>query len=71
MAAPAAWVWLVSGYALILLAIAWGFDHMARRTSARAAEWRTGGSSTTPTTTPGSVRRTSGCGRLRSTRRTG
>ncbi|MCV7249897.1 hypothetical protein H7J07_16985 [Mycobacterium koreense] len=43
MAAPAAWVWLVSGYALILLAIAWGFDHMARRTSARAAEWRTGG----------------------------
>lgn len=43
MSAPAPWVWLVSGYALILLAIAWGFDHMARRMSARAAQWRTGG----------------------------
>jgi hypothetical protein len=42
MSAPAAWVWLVSGYALILLAIAWGFDTMARRTSQRAAQWRTG-----------------------------
>ena len=36
------WVWLVSGYALILLAIAWGFDIMAQRTSQRAAQWRTG-----------------------------
>lgn len=42
MSAPAAWVWLVSGYALILLAVAWGFDTMARRASQRAAQWRTG-----------------------------
>ena len=42
MAAPAAWVWLVAGYALLLLAFAWGFDNMARRTSERAAAWRTG-----------------------------
>jgi hypothetical protein len=42
VSAPAAWVWLVSGYALILVAIAWGFDTMARRASRRAAQWRTG-----------------------------
>ena len=42
MSVPATSVWLVAGYALLLVAIAWGFDTMARRTSARAARWRTG-----------------------------
>jgi len=42
MTMPAAWVWLISGYALLLLVFAWGFDLMARRTSERAAQWRTG-----------------------------
>lgn len=42
MSAPAAAVWLIAGYALILVAIAWGFDGMARRVSQRAARWRTG-----------------------------
>ena len=40
--APATSVWLVAGYALALVAVAWGFDVMARRTSVRAARWRTG-----------------------------
>lgn len=43
MAAPATSVWLVAGYALVLAAIAWGFDAMARRVSRHAARWRTGG----------------------------
>ncbi|MGO8962243.1 hypothetical protein [Mycobacterium sp.] len=43
MAPPSASVWLVAGYALVLVAIAWGFDEMARRVSRRAARWRTGG----------------------------
>lgn len=42
MSGPATWVWLVAGYALLLLSFAWGFDHMAKRTSERAAQWRTG-----------------------------
>ncbi|GBE64347.1 hypothetical protein MFM001_08090 [Mycobacterium sp. MFM001] len=42
MSAPAASVWLVAGYALVLVVIAWGFDVMARRVSQRAARWRTG-----------------------------
>lgn len=42
MSAPATWTWLVAGYALLLLAFAWGFDRMAQRTSDRAAQWRTG-----------------------------
>ena len=42
MTAPAATVWMVAAYALFLVAVAWGFDVMARRTSARAARWRTG-----------------------------
>lgn len=42
MTMPGAWVWLVSGYALLLLIFAWCFDAMARRTSERAAQWRTG-----------------------------
>jgi hypothetical protein len=40
--APAASVWLVAGYALVLVAIAWGFDVMAQRVSQHAARWRTG-----------------------------
>ncbi|HYB35820.1 MAG TPA: hypothetical protein VEF72_08600 [Mycobacterium sp.] len=43
MTPPAASVWLVSGYALVLVAVGWGFDEMARRTSRRATRWRTGG----------------------------
>ena len=39
---PSTAVWLMAGYALALVAIAWGFDVMARRTSLRAARWRTG-----------------------------
>lgn len=35
--------WLVAGYAVVLLAVAWGFDLMARRVSMRAASWRIGG----------------------------
>lgn len=42
MTMPGAWVWLISGYALLLLVFAWGFDNMAKRTSQRAAQWRTG-----------------------------
>ncbi|WP_046300070.1 MULTISPECIES: hypothetical protein [unclassified Mycobacterium] len=42
MSGPATWVWLVAGYALLLLTFAWGFDRMAQRTSERAAQWRTG-----------------------------
>lgn len=42
MAAPSVSVWLVAGYAVLLLAVAWGFDAMARRVSVRAAGWRTG-----------------------------
>ncbi len=36
-------VWLVAGYALVLVAAAWGFDLMAKRMSRRAAGWRAGG----------------------------
>jgi hypothetical protein len=43
MTAPAVSVWLVAGYSLILVAIAWGFDVAARKSSVRAAKWRTGG----------------------------
>ena len=42
MTGPAAATWLVSGYAVFLLAVAWGFDLMARRASHRAQRWRTG-----------------------------
>lgn len=43
MSPPAVSVLLVAGYALVLLAVGWGFDAMARRVSRRAARWRTGG----------------------------
>jgi hypothetical protein len=39
---PTAAAWLVAGYALALLATAWGVDVMARRVSQRAAQWRSG-----------------------------
>lgn len=42
MSAPATSVWLVAGYALFLLAAAWGFDAMAKQASRHAARWRTG-----------------------------
>lgn len=42
MSPPSASVWLVAGYALMLVAIAWSFDAMAMRASRRAAQWRTG-----------------------------
>ena len=42
MSPPAISVLLMAGYGLALVAIAWGFDVMARRTSLRAARWRTG-----------------------------
>ena len=37
MMAPATSVWLVAAYALVLVAIAWGFDLMARKSSARSS----------------------------------
>lgn len=43
MTAPGIATWLVAGYALLLTAVAWGFDLMAKRASHRAAAWRTGG----------------------------
>ncbi|OBH37652.1 hypothetical protein A5684_15735 [Mycobacterium intracellulare] len=42
MASPTAAAWLVAGYALALVATAWGVDAMARRVSQRAAQWRSG-----------------------------
>ena len=42
MSPPSIAVWLMAGYALALVAVAWGFDSMARRISIRAARWRTG-----------------------------
>jgi hypothetical protein len=39
---PTAAAWLVAGYALALVATAWGVDVMARRVSQRAAQWRSG-----------------------------
>lgn len=42
MTPPAASVWLIAGYAVVLVVVAWGFDRMARRASRRAARWRTG-----------------------------
>lgn len=39
---PATSVWLIAGYSLMLLAVGWCFDAMARHASARAAAWRTG-----------------------------
>jgi hypothetical protein len=42
MTPPTTGVWLMAGYALALVAVAWGFDVMARRASMRAARWRTG-----------------------------
>ncbi|WP_347354237.1 hypothetical protein [Intrasporangium sp.] len=42
MQAPAVTVLLVSGYAFLLLLIAWGVDQMGRRSAEKSAQWRTG-----------------------------
>ncbi len=42
MSTPSVTVLLVVAYAGFLLAVAYGFDRLARRTSARSATWRTG-----------------------------
>lgn len=42
MTPPSTGVWLLVAYSLGLLAVAWGFDLMAKRVSFRAAKWRTG-----------------------------
>lgn len=39
---PAVTVWMVAAYALFLLGVAWGIDHLGRRSSERSATWRTG-----------------------------
>jgi hypothetical protein len=39
---PTATAWLVAGYALALVAIAWCLDVSAQRVSGRAAQWRIG-----------------------------
>lgn len=43
MTTPTTSVWLVAGYALFLLAVAWIVDLLSRKSSVRAARWRTGG----------------------------
>lgn len=40
--APQVAVWMVSGYALVLLVVAWLVDRMGARSSQRSAAWRTG-----------------------------
>jgi hypothetical protein len=42
VSAPTTAVWLTVGYALLLLAIAYSFDAMAKKVSHRASRWRTG-----------------------------
>lgn len=42
MQPPSVSVLLVSGYAVVLLLIAWGFDRMGQRSAEKAAQWRTG-----------------------------
>lgn len=39
---PAATVWMVAGYAVFLLGVAWAIDHLGQRSAARSASWRTG-----------------------------
>jgi hypothetical protein len=39
---PSVTSWLVAAYAVLLLGVAWAIDLLARRSSARAARWRTG-----------------------------
>ena len=40
--AVSATTWLVAGYALTLVAIAWCLDATAQQVSGRAARWRSG-----------------------------
>lgn len=42
MQPPSVTVLLVSGYAFVLLLVAWGFDRMGQRSAEKAAQWRTG-----------------------------
>lgn len=42
MGSPSVNVLLVSGYAAVLLVVAWLFDHMGRKSAVRSAQWRTG-----------------------------
>ncbi|MCD6640239.1 MAG: hypothetical protein LT071_10050 [Nocardioides sp.] len=42
LAAPSVPVALVAAYALVLLAVAWGFDVMSQRVARRSNSWRTG-----------------------------
>ncbi len=42
MTTPSVSVLLVVAYSVFLLGVAYGFDRLARRTSARSARWRTG-----------------------------
>ena len=43
MTAPDIAAWLVAGYALALVGVAWVFDRMAKRASERAERWHSGG----------------------------
>ena len=38
---PTIEAWLVSGYGLILLGVAWGLDRLGERSATRSASWRT------------------------------
>ncbi len=58
---------LATGYATFLLVGAVGLDRLARHAHMRADRYRTAGFRTTHNTTPGSARRTNGCGRWSST----
>lgn len=42
MNVPVVEVWLIAGYGLFLLAVAYGLDHMGHRSAQRSASWRTG-----------------------------
>ncbi len=42
MSAPSVTVLMVSGYAAVLLGVAWLFDQMGQRSATRSARWRTG-----------------------------
>ena len=61
--------WL-TGYCVALVGLAYVIDALARRSRRRSGAACPVGSSTTRTTTRGCARRTSGCGRSPSTRRT-
>lgn len=43
MASVSLVTWGIAVYAVVMVGVAWGFDLLARRTSQRATQWRTGG----------------------------